>query len=61
MLANQLLAKLSEDDRELIRLRFIADLSVGDIAKILNVNSVTARVRLHRALARLKHYAANNQ
>ena len=45
---------LSPDDRELIRLRFIADLPLNDIAKILKINFITVRVRLHRALARMR-------
>jgi len=48
------LASLSEDDRELIRLRYIADLPVSDIARIMNINFIAARVRLHRALARAR-------
>ena len=47
----KLLATLSEDDREILRLRYIADLPTADIAKILHLNFVTARVRIHRAIA----------
>jgi len=54
ILVEQMLALLSEDDRELIRLRYIADLSINDIARILNINFVSARVRLHRALKRAR-------
>lgn len=50
LLVEQMLSKLSEDDREIIRLRYIADLSVNDIAAVLDINFVTARVRLHRAI-----------
>lgn len=50
----QALAYLSEDDRELIRLRYIADLPIRDIALILKINFVTVRVRIHRALARMR-------
>ena len=52
VLAEQILAQLSKDDRELLRLRYIADLSMHDIAKIINTNSVAVRVRIHRALKR---------
>lgn len=48
------LAALSEEDRELIRLRYIADLPVNEIARILSINSVAVRVRLHRALRRAR-------
>lgn len=47
----QALEKLSKDDRELLRLRYIADLSTKEIAAVLKINFVTARVRIHRALA----------
>ncbi len=50
----KVLKDLSPEDRELIRLRFIADLSVIQIAKVLNISSVLVRVRLHRIIKRLK-------
>ncbi len=52
ILVEQALEKLSNEDRELLRLRYIADLPHNQIAKILNINFVAVRVRLHRALAR---------
>jgi RNA polymerase sigma-70 factor (ECF subfamily) len=52
LLVEQILNKLEETDRELLRLRYIADLSPNDIAKILNINFVAVRVRLHRAIKR---------
>ena len=52
VLAEQILAKLPEDDRELLRLRYIADLPMNSIAKILHTNVVAVRVRVHRALKR---------
>src|SRR6266404_765976 len=54
ILVEQILNLLSEDDKELIRLRYIADLPINDIAKILNINFVAVRVRLHRALAKAR-------
>ena len=57
ILIDQLFAKLSEDDREILRLRYIADLPLDGIAKILKLNFVTVRVRIHRALARARAYA----
>ena len=56
----QILARFSENDRELIRLHYIADLSLGDIAKILKINPVTVRVRMHRAISFAKLYFKNN-
>lgn len=57
ILAEQILSKLSEDDRELLRLRYIADLSLDSIASLLHLNFVTVRVRVHRALARARVHA----
>ena len=50
----QILVQLSSDDRELVRLYYIADLPFNEIAKILKINPVTVRVRMHRALALIK-------
>ncbi len=50
----KVLLSLNAEDRELIRLRFIADLSVIQIAKVLNISSILVRVRLHRVTGRLK-------
>ena len=54
ILIEQILASLSEDDREIIRLRYVADLPLSDIAGVLNINFIAVRVRLHRALARAR-------
>ena len=61
ILVEQLLKDLSEDDRELLRLRYIADLPINDIAKLLNINFVAVRVRLHRAIARAKAILATQK
>jgi len=50
----QILSKLSEDDRELIRLRYIADLSFSEMSKTLRINQVALRVKIHRALGRAR-------
>jgi RNA polymerase sigma-70 factor (ECF subfamily) len=54
LLVEQALSKLSEEDRDLLRLRYIADLSLKDLAKALNINIIAARVRLHRAISRAR-------
>lgn len=54
LLIDRALSKLSESDQELLRLRYIADLSINEIAKTLNSNSVAVRVRVSRALARVR-------
>jgi RNA polymerase sigma-70 factor (ECF subfamily) len=48
------LARLTPDDRELLRLWAWEHLDVADLAYVLNVSSGTARVRLHRARRRLR-------
>ena len=58
ILIEQLLQHLSEDDRELLRLRYIADLSTLDIARVLQSNSVAVRVRISRALVRARKLVA---
>jgi len=57
---DQILAQFSESDRELMRLHYIADLPLNDIAKLLKINPVTVRVRMHRALAFAKIISKNN-
>ena len=49
ILIDQVLAQLSLNDRELMRLRYIAGLPLNDIAKILKINGIAIRVRMHRA------------
>jgi RNA polymerase sigma-70 factor (ECF subfamily) len=48
------LAQLSNEEQELLRLRYIADLPINDIARILNISFVSVRVKLHRALKKVK-------
>lgn len=50
ILVEHILAALSENDRDILRLRYIADLSTNEIARVLGLNFVTVRVRIHRAL-----------
>jgi RNA polymerase sigma-70 factor, ECF subfamily len=54
ILIEQTLVLLSENDREIIRLRYISDLTLNEIAAVLNVNPVAVRVRLYRALKRAR-------
>ena len=49
-----MIRSLKQDYQELIVLRFIEELSVNEIAKILNKSQVTVRVTLHRAMKKLK-------
>jgi RNA polymerase sigma-70 factor, ECF subfamily len=50
ILIEQALSRLSETEREIIRLRYISDLSLNEIAAVLSMNPVTVRVRIYRAL-----------
>jgi len=47
--------KLSEDDQELIRLRFVARLKFAEIALILGCKEEAAKKRVYRLLARLEN------
>lgn len=46
--------RLSQEDQELLRLRYIAELSFKEIARVLRISTVAARVRIHRALGRAR-------
>ncbi|MEK7113621.1 MAG: RNA polymerase sigma factor [Patescibacteria group bacterium] len=59
ILVEQILAKVSKEDRELVSLRYIADLSLNDIAKVLKINPIAVRVRMHRAMNNLKQIVKN--
>ena len=50
----QLLAGLSKSDADLLRLAILHDMSGESLAKELGVSEVAARVRVHRALNRLR-------
>ena len=54
-------ARLGERDRELIALRYGADLKVREIAELLGERTNTVEVALHRALGRLRDDLASGQ
>ena len=54
ILVEQVMKILPKEDQELIRLRFIADLSLNEVAKVLNINPINARVKMHRAMSRAR-------
>lgn len=55
----EMLTFLSDDETEIILLRYQQDLPMKDIADIVNKEETTVRVTIHRALAKLKkRYAA---
>ena len=49
-----LIAELPDDERELIRLRFVSELRFGEIASLMNRKEDTVKKTLYRLLARLK-------
>jgi RNA polymerase sigma-70 factor (ECF subfamily) len=53
--ASELLAGLSENDQRVLRLAILHDLDGQALAQELGVSPGTARVRLHRALKRLRY------
>jgi RNA polymerase sigma factor (sigma-70 family) len=55
------LAGLSEQDRELMALRYGADLSARQIAELFGARTNTIEVALHRALERLRRQLARDQ
>ena len=55
------LGGLSEQDRELVALRYGADLSARQIAELLEARTNTIEVALHRALERLRRQFAREQ
>ena len=46
--------KLSDDEKELVLLRYQQELPMKDIADIVDKEETTVRVTIHRALAKLK-------
>ena len=50
----QALGALRPDERNLIRLRYVEDLTQGQVARALGVPEGTVKVRLHRARNRLR-------
>ena len=55
----ELLASVSIEDQEVLRLAIINELEGEELAKTLGVNHGTARVRLHRAINRLRKRIQN--
>lgn len=53
MLARQI-ARLDDDEQELLRLRFAGELSFAEIATLLKIKESTAKMRLYRLIERLQ-------
>ncbi len=56
----RLVGRLSEDEQELIQLRFAAGLTSVQIAAVVGCSSGAARQRLHRALDRLREWSSDD-
>lgn len=54
--ALSLLGKLEEQYREVVTLRYVSGLSIGEIAAITGQSQNAVSVRLHRALKKLRDY-----
>jgi RNA polymerase sigma factor (sigma-70 family) len=52
--ADVMLSLVSHSDQEILRLALLNDLDTATLAKTLHITAGTARVRLHRALNRLR-------
>jgi len=50
----KMIGKLSEEEREIITLRYIQDYSVKEISSILEKNYSATKVQLHRAIKKLR-------
>ena len=59
-MVNQAITMLNPDDAEIITLFYKAEQNLEEIAKILRIESNTAKVRLHRARTRLKEKMEKN-
>ena len=55
-LVKNLLAKLKESDRTVITLYYLSEMTYAEIGEFLGVSADTVRIRVHRALQRLKKY-----
>lgn len=54
----QTLQKLKQEYQEIIFLRYVEELSLAEIAQIVQKNSTAVRVTLHRAMKKLKELSA---
>lgn len=50
LMVEDILKRLRINEQEILRLRFIADLSFKEIARIMDISIISARVRVYRAI-----------
>ena len=55
------MSKLKDEYKEMVQLRYIDELSVGEIAEVLGKNKGTVRVTLHRASKTLREVLNQNK
>lgn len=58
--AEILLASISEEDREIVRLKYYEGLQNKEIADLLGLNASTIGTRVHRAVAAMRKVAEQN-
>jgi len=51
---SRLIAQLDEQDQEILRLRFVAELNFGEIAKLIHSNMEATKKRFYRLLTHLR-------
>ncbi len=51
---DEILDKIPERDQEILRLRYLAEFSFKEIAQILSIPPITARLRVYRALSKAR-------
>ena len=54
------LKNLAEIDRKILMMRFYQELTIEEISKILHLSVVNTKVKIHRALKKLKEYVKND-
>lgn len=59
-MVSEALTGLEDDDKDVLTLRYIEGLPVGDIAKIVGKNSVAIRVQIFRALRKMRDILNKN-
>ncbi len=60
-LAMEAVQKLDENYRDVLMMRYVDDLSIKEIAKILDEKENNISVRIHRALEKLKNILGENE
>lgn len=59
-LVQSILEQLSQKEREIIQLRFYQELTFEEIAKVLSTTVGNVKVRIHRAIKKLKEMMPND-